>query len=323
MNFELTESLITQILFAMENQKGEYVLTVSPNFDKDNSKKAEIVPLSELELSEFNLQSEFNLSDDVYSLPQWFSSDGFNLLESFTKTIKVLKVKSELQSVLVNGRGVFKNFKNVLKNYPEIEKSFYLFKEQKMRFRIYEWYNSLREVWGLEKLDQSDFFESKIDDDLVAEDFTFRRYDFSTDKKCTVSEFFKISEELKEENPGDVGLILADLWNQKQVHDFKNCEGFVCRTLSDEFAGCILFQVNSKNPTVARESVTLTTCFVNKNYRGFGIARKLLFLCISYLREHGYSNFFIADSLIPQSFEKLLIDLGFEKNRMTFVAKFF
>lgn len=310
--FELSESIVAEILFAMENQNEESALVA-------NSQNFSVVPFSEIDS---DVNPDIN-PDDVYSLPKWFSSDGFNLLAEFTDKVHDLKVQSELKNVLANGRGVFKNFKNVLKNHAEIEAKFYLFKKKKMMKRISEWYDSLREGWGLGK-SKSDALED--DSDIFFDDFIFKKYDFSTDENCVFLEGEKITDELKEEFPNEIGILLADLWNEKQnqnkISDSDKIGGFVCRTLSDEFVGCALFRVNSQCPTVARESSTLTTCFVKKNYRGLGIAKKLILSCVSDLQNRGFSTFFIADSLIPKSFEKVLTDLGFEKIRSAFVAKF-
>ena len=308
--FELTEPRIAEILFAMENQNEEFALVA-------NADSFRIVPLSQLDFADSSSAGSDMNPDDVYSLPKWFSSDGFNLLEEFTERLADSSTKSELKNVLANGRGVFKNFKIVLKSHPEIENRFRLFKERKMKKRISEWYKSLREGWGLDESEPL-----LLESDLILEDFSFGKYDFSTDGSCILRESEKISDELKEENCGEVGLLFADLWNEKQNQDIPCSEGIVCRTLSDDFAGCILYRLDLRCPTVARESVTLTTCFVNKNYRGLGIARKLVSSCVSDLRKRGHSIFFMADALIPESFERILTDSGFEKIRSAYVARF-
>ena len=46
-----------------------------------------------------------------------------------------------------------KRIENTLKNYPEVEKLWHLHKNRKMRLFINDWYNQLREIWGLEKLE--------------------------------------------------------------------------------------------------------------------------------------------------------------------------
>jgi hypothetical protein len=60
MQFELTDVLVDQILFAMEDQNGEYVLDAS---------KGAVVDVSELEDPED--------AESVYPLPAWASADGF------------------------------------------------------------------------------------------------------------------------------------------------------------------------------------------------------------------------------------------------------
>ena len=171
MAFELTKSIIDDVIFSMEDQNDEFV------FD---AKNLCVVPLGALEESE---ECETEENENLYSLPAWTSDDGFEIMRKFAESVRVPKVYEELQQVLANGRGVFRNFKNVLKQYPHIEKRFHAFKYSEMRAVVVEWYNSLRESWGLEKLNQ-DFEEYN---ELTQEDFEFHPYNHLKDNDCVVS----------------------------------------------------------------------------------------------------------------------------------------
>src|SRR5574344_1181380 len=162
MNFELTDLLNDDIISAMENQDVEYVVDAAAG---------------QLVISD----SDGHMPDDerYYILPEWGPSDGFELRENFVKNLHSPLAREELQSALHSGRGVFKNFRNVLKNYPEIDKRWHIFKHRFMSARINEWYNSLREIWGLEKLDQL----PESDESLVHDDFSFKEYDSVADKQ--------------------------------------------------------------------------------------------------------------------------------------------
>ena len=304
MIFELTDSIAKEILFYMENQEGEFVFDIS-------SKTA--VPVSDLD--------ESSDKENICSLPSWSSTDGYTVLESFTENLKSKKIQRDLETVLANGRGVFRNYKSVLKNYPAIERRFYKFKEKKMRLRLVEWYNSLRESWGLERLENDEESEDSLKS-LLYEDFSFCKYIPQKDMECIQSGAQNIAKEILEDNPDELGKALADIWLKRFTFNSpESVNGFVCRTLSDDFAGCILF---SECLSGTKKTAALSVCFVNQNYRGLGIAKELFSLCVSYLKTREIQWFIIADSAIPQALEPLLLEqFGFKKIGVCFVANLF
>ncbi|WP_407425196.1 GNAT family N-acetyltransferase [Treponema sp.] len=303
MQFDLTESVIEEIIFSMENQDGEYL------FDSENLC---VVPLDALMLCE---QEELYENENMYSLPSWSSSDGFNLMEKFAESLHNSIVQKELLQVLANGRGVFRNYKNVLKQYPQIEQRFHSFKNKEMRAVVYEWYNVLRESWGLEKLDQ-DFEEY---DELTREDFEFCEYSHEKDGGCVLKEAEKIADEIKSEIKGEVAFAIAHFWLRKFEYEKPSAVfGIICRTLAQDFAGCILF---SDCSSFAKGVVALTSVFVNQNYRGLGIARELFSRGISSLKEHGIHQIIIADSALPDFLEPLIERCGFEKTGSVYTAE--
>ncbi|MBQ1971113.1 MAG: GNAT family N-acetyltransferase, partial [Treponema sp.] len=158
MSFELTDKLTNQIIEALENQEQEFVV------DAENS----------------TLVCKESVSSDnanYYSLPQWNSTEGFNLRQEFVSNLHAPLVREELQKILHSGRGVFKNFKLTLKQYPEVEKLWNNYKYKFMINFINDWYNELREIWGLEKLDN----EPEDIEDLVQDDFIFQKYNSKLD----------------------------------------------------------------------------------------------------------------------------------------------
>lgn len=299
MFFELTEPLINEIIFSMENQDCEFA------FD---SVKKKVVPSD----SVFGIGGVE--SESIYPLPAWNSEAGFRLLAEFAESVRIPKIRDEIQQVLSNGRGVFKSFKNVVKKYPQIDRRFHSFKERKMRSVIFEWYNALRESWGLEMLSQD--FEEYYE--LTQEDFVFSGYNSQKDRDCIAFEAGVVADEIQKSFPGEAGSAVAHLWLRGFLYEpSEDMDGVVCRTLSDEFAGVLLF---SRCPSSAKETVALTACFVNQNYRGLGIARELLSHCISYLKKLGIHWFIIADSALPDYIEPLLTRCGFEKKGSVFLA---
>ena len=156
MMFTLTESLINDVQNALENQISTFGIDAQSN--------------SLIELNE-NVKVDNEL---IFELPEWTSEDGFELREEFVKTLHAPIAHEELLSILHSGRGVFRNFRNALKKYPEVEKRWHIYKNNVMKTYINDWYNELREIWGLEKLDQ---MPESQEESLVYDDFSFLNYD--------------------------------------------------------------------------------------------------------------------------------------------------
>ena len=298
MNFELTDLLIDDIISAMENQDVEYA------FD---AKECQLV------ISD----SDGHLHDDerYYILPEWGPSDGFELRESFVNNLHSPLAREELQSALHSGRGVFKNFRNVLKNYPEIDKRWHIFKHRFMSARINEWYNSLREIWGLEKLDQL----PEMDESLVHDDFSFKEYDSVNDKKIIL---LNITADACDDDtlPAEVNGALYRLWRtQFEGNNAENQTGYICSSLSDEFAGCITASPVSENQ---EKIVMITSLFVPENFRGLGIGTELIEMCITRLQNYGNKWVLIPNTIAPDILQPLLIRTGFRKINSGYILSF-
>lgn len=152
MNFALTTQMIDKIGFAMEDQKEQYAA------DLDSG---ELVPLSTL---------GERYSDERYSrLPRWGSAEGFHLMESFVTSLDNPAYREQLSRALTMGRGVFRAFKDALKENKEIERLWFAYKEQRLRAVIVSWYNANREARGLAKLPA----EPEETEELVMSDFSF------------------------------------------------------------------------------------------------------------------------------------------------------
>ena len=294
MVFELTDSLAQAILYAMENQEQQFALDAARSL---------LVLAQDCSVDE----------ETYYSLPRWNSGDGYNVLESFVFSLGDSNAKTELKQVLISGRGVFRNFKNVLKSYPEIDRRWHVFKDKRLRARLMEWYNALRESWGLALLSQ-DFDEY---DELTEQDFTFSAYNPDKDADCVVKQSRAIADELEKSLQSEVGQAAALVWqNHSATVPSHTKSGFVCRSLTEEFAGCILV---SFCPSSAKKTVVITDFFVAQNYRSLGIARELLTLCFSRLKECGV-QWCIVDLTIPPQLDSLFARLGFERKGTISVA---
>jgi len=286
MTFLLTEKLTDSIISAMENQEKTFVVSAAAG-----QLVEEIQPDEE----------------NFYRLPEWGSADGFAMREDFVAALHAPIVHEELQAVLHSGRGVFKNFRTILKSYPEIDKRWHIFKNRYMSARINEWYNSLREVWGLEKLDY--FTES--DDALIHDDFSFEEYDSATYKNVVLSNM--TAGIYEDENlPSEVKTVINEMWRKQfEQADAATQTGYICHSLSDDFAGCITASSFIENQ---EQIMFITSLFVPEQYRGLGIGTELISMCIAQIQSMGKKFILMPNFIAPEIIQPLLNRTGFEKN---------
>jgi len=162
MKFELDNALLSDLLFHMENQDGIFLLDTEKGIVVDGQKP----------------------DHRFIALPNWTPSDGFRLMEMFVSTCKNPIARQELSDALNQSKGVFRAFKNVIEQYPEISKQWFYFKEQKMKAEVIVWYNGLREEWGLEPIGE----EPEDNSSLIMEDFVFKQKDCSDCEMCFTAE---------------------------------------------------------------------------------------------------------------------------------------
>lgn len=292
MTFELTEELTDSIISAMENQETVYVVDAKAN--------------------QLVIQEDDPDEDNYYSLPEWGPADGFLIREDFVKCLHAPLAHDELQNVLHSGRGVFKSFRNVLKNYPDVDKRWHIFKHRFMSARINEWYNSLREIWGLEKLDQL----METDDALVHDDFSFKEYNSVTDKKSVL---FNITASESDEDslPLELREAIFTVWkNHFEENDSAIQVGYICSSFSDDFAGCITASQILDNQ---EKIMVVTSYFVPERFRGLGIGAELLSMFVSKLQNCGKEWVLLPDYFAPESIQPLLTRTGFEKKQSGYI----
>ena len=285
MTFDLSDELVSNIISAMDNQDSVFVV------DATNAVLVEEQPSDE---------------ERYYGLPEWNSADGFEVRESFVNQLHSPLVREELQNVLHSGRGVFKNFRNVLKEYPEIDKRWHIYKHRMMSARINEWYNSLREIWGLEKLDQF----TETDDELVHDDFSFKEYNSSEDDKKILLNI-SVTTFGDEDLPSEVNNAVYGMWRNQFLNGSSTEQsGYVCYSFSEEFAGCI-----TASPCLSKQDkiMFLTSLFVPESFRGLGICTELISMYVAKLQSDGKKWLIIPQSITPEILQPLLIRTGFKK----------
>jgi len=277
MKFELTEALLDDILFAMEDQEGESML--------DTVEGVVTGGIDNFGFLDVN-KDDGEGGRRYIGLPEWDSASGFRLMERFAAGFRNPLIREELSSALGRGRGVFRAFKNVLGRYPEAEKLWFSFKEKELRREIIRWYNGLREEWGIEKIGM----EPEDTEDLVLEDFSFRP--FKDEDILPAEALHRDCLEELEKNLAETGAGYSADIIISETKTFRNNSiphfGMTAESLSGEFAGYI--SALEKDSVLCVQSLE-----VKAEFRGLGVGEALL------------DKF--LDSLDPGKIDKILIDL--------------
>jgi len=278
MRFELTEALVDQLLFAMEDQNQDLVLDLDSGLVVDAG----------------DVDSGGTTAERI-PLPQWDSSDGFRLMERFAAGLRNPPVREELSQALDRGKGVFRAFKDVLTRHPEVERLWHLYKEREMRRVILTWYNALREEWGLDRLGD----EPEETTDLVLEDFTFRAG--TPEDAAAAGDLHRICvrEYRQSSLPGEV-------WTERDARRlFPGDLSLVAETGRGDFAGCI---------AAVREDALLriSVLEVNPEYRGLGIGEELLAELLAALDPRLTPRVLLDLPTTAESFSRVLNREGFQ-----------
>ncbi|MCF0262621.1 MAG: hypothetical protein HUK23_06895, partial [Sphaerochaetaceae bacterium] len=92
----LTDELLSQIMWGMENQDSVYMLNIK-------------------DCSIYSAEDDSVSPEFLVNLPPWQSSDGYQLMVSFTNACKDSSLKTKLANELeTKGKGVFRRFRDAL-----------------------------------------------------------------------------------------------------------------------------------------------------------------------------------------------------------------
>jgi ribosomal protein S18 acetylase RimI-like enzyme len=226
--FDLTDSVIDDIIFAMENQNSESTV---------NTQTGEVTILSD-DMNGFDSWDDAEGEDDDGTAeaterdtanevdpPEWSSADGFRLMELYASGVADPMIRNELLAALSRGRGVFRAFKDALERHADIARRWYEFKHAAMSRRVAEWYDDLRESSGYARLGP----EPEDDEDLIIDDFIIHKAGRERWPECETLfrqgleqalehfpeslveyEFTRMETEISQGGPDDLCLYLAE-----------------------------------------------------------------------------------------------------------------
>lgn len=315
MEFDLTDELIKQIAFAMENQTELFLFDSEEKLLIKKEDLPESYFLEEKDSDSFIIESQ--IENRYYILPEWNSILGFKMMEKFVSILHNPLARLELKQVLALRKGVFRNFKDTLSEYPEVEKIWYNFKDNEMKKLVLDWYNRHREAWGLDLL-PVEFDETES---LILEDFLFRLTSFDEEaaliESCQKEFLSEILDESRDQN--NINEVLAFLWKSFQYSlDQKESKNlFVVETIEKDFAGlAVFFQL----PTSREKTLFIPFVYVDKRFRGLGLGNELLQAIIGYAKKQMTWKLVAHNAFIPDVFSRVLLRNGFEKINGVFFA---
>jgi GNAT superfamily N-acetyltransferase len=287
MQFELSQALMDDILFSMEDQNQDFFVDAR-----------EGVLVNGDDRDEGGTEGE----DRFIPLPEWDSSEGYRLMERFAAGFRNPVVRGDLTGALNRGKGVFRAFKNVLSAHPESERLWFAFKEREMKKYILKWYNAFREEWGLEQIGM----EPEETGDLVLEDFRFRG-PRPEDTALAEELHRRCREDYWEyaEKNGLTGVLLPFFEESAAARTFPGTLSLVAETGAGDFAAYI--------SSIHKDSCLYVAALeVVGEYRGLGLGEALLSRLVASLDNAAISTVLVDLPADSEGFSRVLLREAFK-----------
>lgn len=304
MGIELTPELIDQIIFSMENQNEYFYL----NLEKGTVEQERLIP------------PEVRTNEERYvRIPRWGSADGFHLMEKFVDSLRNPVFRERLREALSSGRGVFRNFKNILKEREDIQRLWFQFKEREMRAQVVEWYNQLCEALGYARIGP----EPEETEELVLSDFVIETGGSELAEKLEELDLAAFHEACGQQEPELQHL----LYLARRSLIPREGEGRIllqALTPAGESAGFawgVDAWLSARTTEVFQEEPAvsfLLQLYVQPEFRGLGLARLLLDTYIKRAYQREMKRVVLDLWGGSQSMQRTLETIGFEAVRSSF-----
>ncbi len=249
----LSDEFVYQIVFCMEDQSQLYLLDLQSG-----------LPVQKNLLRGSDVHDRERFID----IPLWRPSDGFRVMEKFVASLRNPIYRQKLHDALARGKGVFREFKNVLKEEPAVERLWFYFKEREIKQQIYSWYEQQTEVLYLKSLGEP---EENVTD-LILSDFII-----SYDMKKWEDHIKEIGTNRLRIEFSSLGYPVSDLLAGEYEESWEQFDQqwlmvFV-ESPSEEFAGFI----GAKPMSIDEHSLIYMVrhLYVEPRFRGLGIFKLL------------------------------------------------
>lgn len=306
--FELSDELIRQIIFAMENQNIRYVVDTQLGV----LVRADSVPAGEQPEPDTR---EIDITLRYQELPRWTSADGFQLMERFLSELHNPVARNTLQEILLSGKRVFRRFKDTIREYPEVEKRYHRHKYLEMRRLVLEWHAQLREIAGL---DAQEIGVDQEVDDLVSTEITIA----PITERAPVA-ILDLDERAFAEAHPELDPDLREHLYRERRRGYKSDPGDPRSTVYGAFNPleelCGFLWVFRDHTTGGADIRILQQLYVFPEYRGLGIATSLLEHCIRNARQDAVAYVWSRLPGIGPPVSALLRHAGFDELRRDYL----
>ncbi len=225
----ITDEILDRIVYGMENQVEKLFLN----------------PHNGMLVSE-----EIDDDTTLIPMPAWGPVDGFRLMDMFVGSLPPSSFSRMLRNVLGSRSGVFRRFKNILAERPEMNNHWRRFKQREMRRIAIVWLNRWSDALVLENLHPA---APEDWEDVTAMDFTIR----------------KASED-------DIDIITN--WQVSSAAEISRENSIVAMIPAGELVGFSSIYLETRNNLPV---VNIRCPYVLPDYRGLGIGRLLVDRCVS------------------------------------------
>ncbi len=282
----LGPEFIHQVIYCMENQEKRFVLD-----------------LDTLEFLECG-QGE-PLEDSCITLPLWKPTDGFRMMEEFTLSLDNAFYKEKLRSVIQEGSGVFRNFKNVLNESGWLEKQWRIFKSRYMYRIVMDWVKDIETLQEMLSLEN----EEPLDDDLemLLEDFTIT--------SLATPDYDKAIAFLQHTVKESPHLFTGDPKHISELSSLSQIT-FVVRDPMGEIVS--IFGVYAYEPNRYRVLLGALDCRVD----GIGLWEQLFVYVRDHLEQLGAKEFITSELPYSEYTDSTLSQLGFSREMVRYKIDF-
>ncbi|MFZ2636841.1 MAG: GNAT family N-acetyltransferase [Rectinemataceae bacterium] len=330
--FELSETALERVIFAMEDQSGTFFIDMTSGEvvripengsagapadapDTLNAAGATGVAgagnVGNAALADDVESRGVDLPENLSKPPAWNSRDGFRLMEQFLAGVRNPALRRELGAALVRGKGVFKAFKEALAAWPEAEKAFRDFKTKAMRIRIDTWMDDWREAEGFERLNPPPEDNSDL----------------------TVSEFDVNLATLSHAPPGladmvaEASLEALDLLPAASVREteslnaiLRNAAAGHCAFVEDEEGGLLAASFGVYEESAGRAYGRIRFLYAKPGFRRMGLGESLLNALRGAFLENGIRHVVIDSVFVPPEYAETLAVRGYRHLGVRMVA---
>jgi len=288
--FELTRDVVDDIIFAMEDQDGAWMVEVETGH-----------LIAREEACEDGDQVDLPKPETV-PVPDWSPREGFKLMEGFAGRVRQPTARRALHEALAHGRGVFKAFKAALVPYPDIERSFRENKVSVMGQAIRGWYDDLREAKGLERLGA----EPEDSTDLISSDLGYSTGLATVARDVMLRLLEQVGSDIAPDAPAAIASREIRLARAEIEGD-----DWVGVWVEDGEGGCIAGAAGKREFEAGQSIGRIFFLGVDSEFRNIGLARSLIEKLSKELGGDEGCLLIVDLPLVYGPFEKSLFSSGF------------